>query len=99
MQSNIIYEPVVSYIDGGSNDDLSIASSSSSNATADEFTKLKTKRKEQRRNRKLVRSASIISDDQVQSSVTAETLLAESLLTELARASDLATRRAEEDLL
>ncbi|XP_032669992.1 bestrophin-4 isoform X2 [Odontomachus brunneus] len=92
VQSNITYEPTISYIGSGSNDDLpSTTSSSCSSDTADEFTKLKTERKEQRRNRRLARSASTI-NDQAQSPVDAETLL----LTELAQASHLATLAAEE---
>ncbi|XP_014470198.1 PREDICTED: bestrophin-4-like isoform X2 [Dinoponera quadriceps] len=94
VQSSITFEPMVSYVGSGSNDDLpSTLSSSCSSGAADEFTKLKTERKEQRRNRKLARSTSAINSDQTQSSVDAETLL----LTELAQASHLATMRAEED--
>ncbi|KAL6259170.1 hypothetical protein P5V15_009091 [Pogonomyrmex californicus] len=82
------------FLGSGINDDLSITSSliSCSDNAESEFTKLKTKRKEQRRNRKLARSASRLNDDESRSLPDSETLL----LTELADASRLCMKKGDE---
>lgn len=87
MRASAIYEPTVSYTGSGMNDDLPSTSSSSSISsnenTANEFTKLKTERKEHRRHRKLVRSVSGLNKDESKSPHESETFL----LTELAETS------------
>lgn len=98
MRSGIPYEAATSYVGSGINDDLSSTNSSSSSVnSADEFTKLKTERKEQRRNRKLARSISgqvgAMQDNQSGSPIDAETLL----LTELAEASHRSMMGSERD--
>ncbi|XP_018406534.1 PREDICTED: bestrophin-4 [Cyphomyrmex costatus] len=90
MRSSTVYEPAPSYTGSGINDDLrSTSSTSSSDVGASEFTKLKTERKEKRRNRKLTRSASGLNEDESRSPHDSETLL----LTELADASRQSMRK------
>ncbi|XP_071569485.1 bestrophin-2 isoform X2 [Temnothorax nylanderi] len=100
MRSSVTYDlPPPSYTGSGINDDLpsTTSSSCSSDNNDSEFTKLKVERKEQRRNRRLARSANILNESESppKSPPESETLL----LTELADASRLSmeTRRDEGD--
>ncbi|XP_018311569.1 bestrophin-4 isoform X1 [Mycetomoellerius zeteki] len=95
MRSSTTYEPAPSYTGSGLNDDIPSMSSTSScsdNGTS-EFTKLKTERKERRRNWKLTRSASGLNENESRSPPDSETLL----LTELADASRRSMKERDEN--